>query len=107
MADTLAELPPPGGRVYVCVTCIDELSRLRGGLSPVETDEVHSLIQELQTTIADLEQLVALERANKVVSVAELQEMWEAKPQVAALVAQHDPEPKPSPGRQRRRRPAS
>lgn len=93
MVDTLAEFPAPGGRIYLCLTCVDEANRLRGGLDPAQALEREQLIQDLQATVADLEGALTVERDNKVVSVTELQEMWAAKPQVAVLVDEHDPEP--------------
>jgi len=40
MIDTLAEFPPPGGRIYLCPLCVDEANRLRGGLDPMQAQEL-------------------------------------------------------------------
>ena len=71
MIDTMVDVPGDG-RTYICtMTCLPLIANLAGFLSPEQADDLAGRVAEAVTTIAQLEEELAFERANKLMTVSD------------------------------------
>lgn len=78
--DTLAE-DAAGRRLYLCAECVRQAARKVGCYAPKEVADLKAEVAAANARAAELEDELAVERANKVVSLADVKKILkEGKP---------------------------
>lgn len=70
---------PTIGHLYMCVSCVSQAAVKIGGCDRAERVKLEDRVVGLGAQVAELEQQVADEQANKVISLADARELF-AKP---------------------------